>query len=150
MTIILQTEASENSPHTGPRKGGHWESSQVNGPLSQLSLSRRGRSTGRGEKGCLWMDTADISECGCLGLTFLPNPAQQGPGSLLQSKRRTRRRCTPSVAYSGSTTRRCAASAPAEAGDKALRHPAPQAPRCGRLAPRTTDTLYTSGLRRGS
>lgn len=47
--------------------------------------------------------------------------------SPLQSRHHTQQQCTPSVAYSGSTTRRCVASAPAKAEEKALRHLVPHA-----------------------
>ena len=61
--------------------------------------------------------TAGVCEWGGPGLIVV----QPSPSSLLQSRHRTQRRCTRSAAYSGSTTRRCAASAPAKAEGKALR-----------------------------
>lgn len=57
-----------------------------------------------------------------LARVFPSTLAQQSPSSLLRSRYRTPPRCTLSVAYSGSTTRRCAASAPARAEGKAFRH----------------------------
>ena len=64
-----------------------------------------------------------------------PTLVQPKSSSLLQSRHRTRRRCTQSAACSGSTTRRCAASAPAKEGrGKGAQAPVPcSQPQCAKL-----------------